>query len=97
VLAQAVGEIVAIFAVDPPQIGLAGDVDDPDSVLLLQPVAGREGNAEALLVERQDIEPLVKRLGLGHHGKVELPFQQHVGRSFGTPSTRVSSQPGFAT
>ena len=80
-LAQAIGEIVAIFAVDPPQIGLAGDVDDPDAVLLLQPVAGREGNAEALLVEQQDIEPLVERLGLGHHGNVELSFQQHVGKA----------------
>ena len=44
---QLVREVVAILAIDPPQIGFACDIADCDLVLLFEAVPGGERNAEA--------------------------------------------------
>src|SRR5215472_13136000 len=94
--AQPVGKIVAVFAVDPAQIGLAGDVRDPDPVLLLQPVAGRKGDAEPLAVEGQHVQAVVECLGLRHAARSSSPCSSICDRPPGTSSTSVISQPGLA-
>jgi len=50
---QLLSEIIAIFAVNPPQVGFAGDIRDLDTILLVKPMPGRKGYAEPLAVERQ--------------------------------------------
>src|ERR1051325_6042553 len=49
-LAQPIGEVVAVFAVDAPEIGLAGDIADADPVLLLTAVPGPKGDAKRLAI-----------------------------------------------
>src|SRR5262249_59689933 len=43
--AQTLGKIVAVLAVDAPEIGLASDIGNSNTVLLLQPVPCRKSNA----------------------------------------------------
>ena len=49
-LAQPIRQIVAIFAVDPAQIGFFGNIGDPDAVLRFQPVSEPEVAREVSLV-----------------------------------------------
>src|SRR6516165_10263437 len=74
---QLVREVVAILAIDPPQIGFAGDIPDFDMIFLLEMMPGGERNAEALAVKRQCIEPLTERVRLRHYSEIELALQQH--------------------
>src|SRR6516164_2358359 len=76
-LAQSVGEIVAVFAVDPPQVGLAGNIDDADPVLLLESMPDGKRDAKSLAIERQHVEAHVERLGLRHHREIKFAVQQH--------------------
>jgi len=76
-LAQSVGEVISVFAVDPTQVCLPGDINDRDTVLLFKPMAGREGDAEPLAVEGEHVEPLVEWLGLRHHREIEFSLQQN--------------------
>ena len=59
-LAQAVRKEVAVLAIDAAQIGLARHVHDANTLLLLQPVSGRKGDAEALAIERLRLQRIEK-------------------------------------
>jgi len=48
---ELVGEVIAVFAIDPPQAGFPGDIRD--AILLVQPVPGWKGDTEASIVERK--------------------------------------------
>ena len=50
VLAAALVQVVLIFAIDPREIGLPGDIGDAHPVLLPEAMAHREGDAEPLAV-----------------------------------------------
>src|SRR5271168_990332 len=59
-LAAALIDVVLVFAIDPGEIGLAGDIGDTDLVLLPEAMAHRERDAEPLAVQRADLKPIAE-------------------------------------
>src|SRR5262249_38667567 len=78
-LVAGLAEIISIFAVDPKQIILTGNVLDFDRIFLAEAVADRKSNNKAFAIQRMYVHPRVERPRLCHNGEVELSFQQHFG------------------
>src|SRR6266446_7829836 len=67
---------VLIFAIDPGEIGLPGNIGNAHPVLLPEAMTHRKGDAEPLAVQRANLEPVTEGFRLRHHGEIELAVEK---------------------
>src|SRR5271168_3511429 len=75
-LAAALIQMVLVFAIDPGEIRLAGDIRNTHPVLLAKAMARRERDAEPLAIERANLDPVGEGFRLGHHREIELAVEE---------------------
>jgi len=75
-LTAALIDVVLVFAIDPGEISLAGDIGDADPVLLAKTMAHRECDAESLAIQRANLKPVAESLRLRHDCEIELAVEE---------------------
>ena len=70
-LAAALIQIILVFAIDPGEISLTGDIGNADPVLLSKAMPHRECDAEPLVIECANLEPVAEGFRLSHHREIE--------------------------